>query len=491
MFSRIVHRVLDSFSIGRLIVVSLVARVVVMFFLSEEPSHLGPDEGTYAGLASWVANSRNVNDFPAFGAGLYNTSRTLAIPAAALIKLGVEPLLATRIISLAFGLLSIYFFTKIVFLIFGVDKLRTFHKLRTQKMILVIVIIYAFLPSNLIWSTLGLRESSSQAMILACVFFLLRLRGFNLSKATLLETILAYSLPILTLTLSFGGRRQTAFVFVFFFCFSILFLSRGRNFFRLASVILLGTFLGLLYSTTPTTTVTEKYVLVPVPQGNGATIDAESLSTLQLKNDGTVARCEKEGDLIKINSVEMVCVISATVRNKVLIAELAKQSPVKTLDLFEARREVNRVGAQTALSETNCTKYYQLTIQNITCNAKEFPYRITAFLTRPLPIIDMGSKLNNFAAFENLIWILLLIGFVYSLSVSIQRRFKLEIIIPTSLFIFFFSSLAALYEGNLGTAFRHKSTILWGLLLVIAIGIDSSWRQSEEERQEEKPRYAS
>jgi len=35
--------------------------------------------------------------------------------------------------------------------------------------------------------------------------------------------------------------------------------------------------------------------------------------------------------------------------------------------------------------------------------------------------------------------------------------------------VLLFASAAALYEGNLGTAFRHKSTILWPLIFILMI----------------------
>jgi hypothetical protein len=37
-----------------------------------------------------------------------------------------------------------------------------------------------------------------------------------------------------------------------------------------------------------------------------------------------------------------------------------------------------------------------------------------------------------------------------------------------------FSVAASLYEGNLGTAFRHKSTILWVVALSLIVSFKSS-----------------
>jgi hypothetical protein len=487
----VIDRVVQSFSIGRLIIVGLVTRILALFLLPPTPSFLAPDEGTYAFLALWVADSQNVDEFPAFGAGLYHTSKTLILPAAALVRLGLDELTSVRIVSIAFGLLSIYFFTRIIFLVLRIRSLQEVKNILSQRLVLLVLILFAFLPSHFIWSTLGLRESAANASLLASVFFLLRLREVELSRSKIPQAMLAISLPILTLTLSFGARRQTAFIFVVFFCLVILVMSRRRNVLSLTGVILLGTILGLGFSTTPSTKVSVQFAWVQVEQLAQANKVTYSPTPVIRRTDGTVAVCEKEGIRITTISGEFVCISNIFTKSQTSLLEIVKQAPVLTLDSLENKREGNRVGAQTALAETKCTSYSQLSIQNLTCNAKEFPYKATAFLLRPLPLIDSGSLSNNLASVENLIWILLLVSFVYFLRVSFQNRFRLEVVIPTTFFIVFFSSLAALYEGNLGTAFRHKSSILWSLLLVIAIGINSNWRKSEEEPQEDNPRYAS
>jgi hypothetical protein len=469
----------------------LVARILALFLLPPTPSFLAPDEGTYAYLALWVADSQNVDEFPAFGAGLYNTSKTLILPAAALVRLGFDELTSVRIVSIAFGLLSIYFFTRIIFLVLRIRSLQEVKNILSQRLVLLVLILFAFLPSHFIWSTLGLRESAANASLLASVFFLLRLREVEVLRSNIPLAALAITLPILTLMLSFGARRQTAFVFVVFFCLVILVMSRRRNVLSLTGVILLGTVLGLGFSTTPKTAASVQFAWVPVEQLAQANKVTYSPAPVISRTDGTVVVCEKEGIRIATVSGEFVCISKIFTKGQISLLATIQQVPIMTLDSLENKREGNRVGAQTAFSETNCTNYSQLSIQNLTCNAKEFPYRATAFLVRPLPLIDSGSLSNNLASAENLIWTLLLVSFGYFLRVSFQNRLKLEVVIPTTLFIVFFSSLAALYEGNLGTAFRHKSTILWGLLLVITIGINSNWRKFEEERQEENPRHAS
>jgi len=75
----------------------------------------------------------------------------------------------------------------------------------------------------------------------------------------------------------------------------------------------------------------------------------------------------------------------------------------------------------------------------------------------------------NYAAIENVGWTILIL---MTLWASLQRCQTLQIrFIQMSLgsYIILFSLGAALYEGNLGTAFRHKSAILWVLIFMLMI----------------------
>jgi hypothetical protein len=70
---------------------------------------------------------------------------------------------------------------------------------------------------------------------------------------------------------------------------------------------------------------------------------------------------------------------------------------------------------------------------------------------------------------ENLGWMILV---PLSIWVSLCTREHIVdrfINLGLSSFVLLFTSAAALYEGNLGTAFRHKSTILWPLIFILMI----------------------
>jgi hypothetical protein len=105
----------------------------------------------------------------------------------------------------------------------------------------------------------------------------------------------------------------------------------------------------------------------------------------------------------------------------------------------------------------------------IKCNLSEFPYRLFAVLFRPLIFFDRGSTAFTFAALENLAWMILV---PLSIWLSLRKRETCVdrfINLGLTSFVLVFASAAALYEGNLGTAFRHKSAILWPLIFILLI----------------------
>jgi hypothetical protein len=143
---------------------------------------------------------------------------------------------------------------------------------------------------------------------------------------------------------------------------------------------------------------------------------------------------------------------------------------ILTVKILEYKRNVNRIDASSALPESQCQNLTRDAVDIIQCNLRELPYRLFAFLLRPLPMFDGGSKALQLAGFENLVWAILLAMMSWSLK-SIKKLNTPARLITVGLtsFLLLFSSAAALYEGNLGTAFRHKSTILWTVVFILYI----------------------
>jgi len=142
-----------------IVILSISATIRGLFqfvLLPDSPSEFGPDEGTYALLAKYVSQGLPVEEFPAHGPGLYNSAKSITLPSAFLIKLGLEELTAVRTIASVYGLAS----TLLLVLCFITYlKLRN-HKIQELRLSLdkkftFMLAFFAFLPSNFFWSTIG------------------------------------------------------------------------------------------------------------------------------------------------------------------------------------------------------------------------------------------------------------------------------------------------------------------------------------------------
>ncbi len=101
---------------------------------------------------------------------------------------------------------------------------------------------------------------------------------------------------------------------------------------------------------------------------------------------------------------------------------------------------------------------------------------VSTFLFRPILGVDVTSTSSLIAAVENLFWVILFLV----IFVLVIRRRAISFIAPILPSVIFFSLYvlgASAYQGNMGTGFRHKSLILWAVLLLI---FALAWREPTE-----------
>ena len=136
---------------------------------------------------------------------------------------------------------------------------------------------------------------------------------------------------------------------------------------------------------------------------------------------------------------------------------------------LESSRNKNSDGAQSGLPKSNCQGASKAFAIRFVRKLSELPYRLFAFLFRPLIFFDQGTRTLNFAALENLGWMILIPLSIWLALRKKQNSVNQFINLGLTSYVLVFTSFAALYEGNLGTAFRHKSTILWPLVFILMI----------------------
>ena len=438
-------------------------------YLPDKPSEFGPDEGTYSALAGYVADSLPVQDFPNYGPGLYNSVRTLIIPSSTLVRLGVSPLDSVRFISSLYGFLCLLIFFMCVVAIQRLngnfENTSRIHLTYFNKSLFT---LYAFLPSYFLWSNLGLRESASQLFIMITFYTCIKL--IHLSGS--IRWILVLFAPLM-LMFAFGSRPETALLFaICAFIFSLIIAWKIRNY-SILFVICTGFLLGQAFTTTPTVRSNESLVAVAFMGAETKSPQpapvAETKSPQPEVKPELTKKCAYENQVLVEKNGKFICkkLKQYSIVERDPIAE-AKTQFLKT-QILEYKRNVNRLEARSALPESSCQFNFNGMLERISCSVSELPFRLPTFLVRPFPVIDSGSEFLNFAGIENVLWFFLICSTV--LRVLQRARTEKSCMVISFLFTYFisFSLAAALYEGNLGTAFRHKSTILWPLILILIL----------------------
>ena len=480
----------------RLLISSAILRLFFLFiYLPSRPSEFGPDEGTYGALADYVANTLPVQEFPGYGPGLYNSARTLIVPSSIFVRFGVSQLDSVRFVSSFYGICALLIFIMSVIAL----QRRNSETANLEEVVLssknkLIFILYAFLPSSFLWSNLGLRESASQLFLLATFYLCVKLidsHGFR-------RLIIIVFTPIV-LMLAFGSRPETAFIFsICALVFGFIIFWKVRNY-SIAFVIFLGFAFGQVFTTTPTVQASEVLVATkvtvtetksPQPAQSAETKSAQPAQSAETKspqpaqstetkspqvqtNSELSKQCEFENQVLTKKNDRFVCISSKQYEVINLNPIEKAKSQVLTTQILEYKRNINRIDASSALSESSCTFNFTGVLEKFSCNIVELPYRLPSFLIRPFPFIDSGSNSQNLAGYENILWLFLIsFGVLRALR---KAKFQENGFIVAFLFSFLtcFATAAALYEGNLGTAFRHKSTILWSLLLILVLTNES------------------
>ncbi len=424
-----------------------------MFFaLPNTPSSLALDEETYAAITKWIGQSKPAENFPLFGEGLYLSGRALIVPASLIFKVGINELDAIRIASSLYGILTLLMIGYFIQVMFKKIKNPPKSIKKLENLVICLFFVFAFMPSHFVWSVFGLRESANEFWVIAtliCTFLL-----YKVDKGKKLSVALLLSFSILC---TFSARPQVGWVLTATSFFYALTKLKSKSTLLFVPAVIVGTYAGFL-AITPTIEI----------YSNTYSVIEEGLSPVKyLDADGVTASklCAFENQLVEANSKSFKCFKVSTEKESARQTNVGS-SVVNQLKLLPEKQGVNQVGAASKIEKISCPWKESSQITKYACMAFRSPYTTLTFLFRPLPFIDTTSTSSAFAAVENLFWITMfgLIG----ISIFKNRRIEFaKDITPALVFFVLYSVGAGAYEGNLGTAFRHKAIILWVVLLLI------------------------
>ena len=382
-----------------IVAASFVARVVLFFTLPNTPSSLAPDEGTYASLAKWIAESKSASEFRGHGDGLYLSSRSVIIPASALVKFGMNELNAIRVTSSIFGFLSLCLLAYLCSKLLNSTSFSFEEKRKTERLVISLLLIYSFLPSHFVWSNLGLRESPNEFWLIMAFTGVFLLNKDGQTKKPLLAALVCISIIC-----TFGSRPQVGWVLVVTLLIYSIFRLRNKLTYLLITSVLIGLFAGYLTTTS-------------------------------------------HGSERSLNLVEV---------------------GIEKIGAIPGMQIANQAGATSMIERLACPWEESTNIGKYSCLAFRAPFMTFTFLFRPLLFIDTTSLSSVFAATENMLWIFMFVLITYRISKGKRIPFLAELA-PVLVFFPLYVVGAGSYEGNMGTAFRHKSLVLWIVLLLILI----------------------
>ena len=426
-----------------IVLASLVVRFIGFFLLPNEPTvALAPDEGGYADIGRLIASEQSTTPYGA----LYFISRTLVLPAAALNNFGIEPLSSVRIIASMYGALTLILVAYLI--IQSVKKYSTYSELTSKRSNLIIGLffVFAFLPSHLVWSMLGLRESPMEFWVLCSLgaIFL----AVNLQEKITLPIALLLTISIILL---FNTRPQVALLLSLTILISLIFCKKRRVAFALALLTLIAS--GVGYASV----VLQKHDMFRIVATDASATDASATDA---------GACQKANQKLMLQGKEYKCIKVGAGRDLSVLG-----SPWKILineaNAIPNRHKGNQVAAASAIQTLSCPVTEESKTGKYFCLVWRSPYMAATFLFRPLIGIDTTSTPSLIAAVENIAW---LGAFIFIIIIFIKKR-RLAFIgplAPSLIFFVLYCVGAGSYEGNMGTAFRHKSLILWVILSLVA-----------------------
>jgi hypothetical protein len=459
--------------------VAFFARAIMFFVLPSTGSSLALDEAGYAALAKWISESKPVADSLDFGEGLYLSGRSLIIPASTLIKFGMNDLDAVRLTSSIYGFLSLCVVAYLSLRLLKTNDSKVKYGAKIEHLTVILIAIYAFMPSHFVWSSLGLRESSNEFWLIMTFVGIFLLYKEEQSKKILIAVLIFVSIVC-----TFSSRPQVGWVLVVSLLIYSSFNLKNKLTYLLIISSITGVFAGYLATTSFAYVTSDVYVAKeskptptkeskptptkeskPTPANRGE-VEASKLC------DGTKLKVEYEGKIYN-------CVKSGTVTKRERPWNLAEVA-IDQVEVIPGKQIVNQVGAASMIERLSCPWDESSEIGKYGCLAFRAPYMTLTFLFRPLPFIDTTSLSSVFAAIENIFWILMFGLIVYRMFTNKKIAFPGDIG-PPLIFFSLYVVGAGSYEGNMGTAFRHKSLILWVvLLLVFATSKTITQRESQK-----------
>ena len=472
------------------VTVSLVAVAKVVAVLALLGGNaLFPDEQLYARILEGLAAGNSVAAVGfeiKYGTPIILSSSVLVLPSIVLVDLGLPSVAALRMTSIGLWTLAGYIFVLTVgYARKSQDRSHLQGPSATSAYALlsrsgVATLIFLLLPSQIVWTSLALRESVS---ILGCLMAVMGVT-MALNSQLIPIRILGAGLTTIGLLVVYVTREQMSVILgVSIAIGALVTLRRKRSWWAPALVAVVSTTVlmapqaQLLLESSVGTNSGAISTGAPIAGGPLAYNDLDTVHSgdTPAKTHGSNpsgAAGTNEGSSVSTPTVTespnggpLISAPAATESNNSLsfVAGLSSLIPN-----FASQREALRRSADSAYPSNYCESVTGLG-PLAACELANLPIGVSRFVGYPLFTGDAppAKPFVLFTQVENWAWVALVLIVILTLAMTQSRSAGLTAI--ASVFLVLGVVAFALTSGNAGTAFRHKSQFLWALCMVLAL----------------------
>jgi len=447
----------------------------IVIIILDEVTAFAPDENNYLGIfKSVVRGDSTLDGFAGWPVKNELFLELIYFPASVLVMFGFTELQSIRILSSLVSYLSLF----VLYSLAGDNRVMGMRQKNW-------IIFGFFFPSIILWSTLGLRESFI-FLWLSCIFYFLK--KFLDSSRVVHAFALLSSSAALVLT-----KNYLYAIFAIACILSTLIIVVARRTFDFSYLVILSMVLAPVVLSpeirislltgakfvveqkviqqppiSPSQTATEPGVN-PNSDSNSKVDRGETLQNVldQAENNSMFSFIVKKSGINRELNSPSDSTPSASPPDKseeVKPTEPSPLEPVQSGPNFEEAKSANGVNESRE----------KLTITPASLRDPVSLFLgVAGFIVKPFPFFDSGSFFIDILSYESFFWYP-----IYGLLATIIYRMvrgknEWDLSSTTAiLFIVGFLIQSALLEINVGTAYRHRSILLIGILALCAIFYD-------------------
>ncbi len=451
--------------------VAFTVRAVVALVLNVTNTwSLAPDAHQYLALAEAVSAGRLDSFWPGYGPSLYNSTRVFSGQVVFLFDLFGPYRISAQLVAVFYGSLTA-----------GLTVLLARRFIR-PAFALAAGLVVALVPSQILWSTVALRESTIWALLAGIAVILGNLSPTS-TRRSIFVAVLSVAMAYLCLE---SLRGQTAFLALWSGTLALL-VGRGDRRARVvaAAALLLVAPLAanhqpgavdLLYTASKRLGTVRTYMAMGAEStiydstsrsDDGMLPGADIDGSVDPEGSDSVVPGGDEIDLLEREST--VVLPGADIDGSVDPEGSNSVVPGgNEIDLLE--RESTVVDGQKFVvdADGNAFPVYN----DLEANLQAFPSGLMAAAVRPFPWDSRQTGKHLASSIESVFWASV---FILAAVGTWFRRRELGVVAFPVVFSVVYLVSAALTQGNLGTAFRHRAQILFAIVLLAFAGVQVLW----------------